>query len=53
MLYPIEIKANIDGAVADAPTRVGDPTGATQRQIWFAEDRDGLANGELRLNAAG
>jgi hypothetical protein len=49
MLYPIEIKANIDGSVADALERLGDPGGATKRQIWFAEDRDGLANGELRL----
>ena len=53
MLYPIEIKANIDGAVAEALERLGNPDGATKRQIWFAEDRDGLANGELRLLKGG
>jgi hypothetical protein len=52
MLYTVEIKANIDGAVLDALARLGDLSGATKRQIWFAEDRDGLAGGELRLYSA-
>ncbi|HTQ21583.1 hypothetical protein [Mycobacterium sp.] len=53
MLYPVEIKANIGAAVADALERLGNPGGATNRSIWFAEDRDGLANGELRLLKGG
>jgi hypothetical protein len=53
VLYPIEIKANIDGAVTDALARMGDPGSAAKRQIWFAEDRAGLASGELPLYTAG
>jgi hypothetical protein len=53
MLYPIEIKANIEGGVADALAALGDPVPSTKRLIWFAEDGDGLANGELRLLAGG
>ena len=30
-----------------------DPFPATKRQIWFAEERDGLRTGELRLLSAG
>jgi hypothetical protein len=52
MLYPVEIKVNIDGAVPDALALLGDLSGATKRQIWFAEDRDGLASGELHLYSA-
>jgi hypothetical protein len=53
MPYPTEIKANVDGAVADALAKLGNPDGASKRQIWFAEDRDGLADGELRLLKGG
>jgi hypothetical protein len=53
MVYPIEIKANIADAVAEALERLGNPGGATKRLIWFAEDRDGLASGELRLLEGG
>jgi hypothetical protein len=49
MLYPVEIKANIEGGVADALAALGDPVPSTKRLIWFAEDGDGVANGELRL----
>jgi pyruvate/2-oxoglutarate dehydrogenase complex dihydrolipoamide acyltransferase (E2) component len=53
MLYPIEVKANIDGGVAEALSALGDRVPTTKRLVWFAEDGDGVANGELRLHDGG
>lgn len=53
MLYPIEIKTNLEGGVADALGVLGNPVPSPKRMIWFAEDADGLANDELRLHAGG
>ncbi|WP_406065393.1 hypothetical protein OG462_39115 [Streptomyces sp. NBC_01077] len=53
-LLPIEIKVNIEGDVAAALSALGG-TGAamTTRRIWFAEDRDGVAEGRVPLLDAG
>jgi hypothetical protein len=53
MLYPIEIKVNLDGGVDDALAALGQPEPTAARLIWFAEDRDGLADGTLRLQSGG
>jgi hypothetical protein len=53
MLYPIEIKANIDGDVDGALAALGRPVPSTKRLIWFGEDGDGLADGEVRLLSGG
>ncbi|MBH0780700.1 hypothetical protein [Nocardia bovistercoris] len=53
MLYPIEIKVNLEDGVGAVMDRLGDPPPSGKRQIWFAEDRDGLDSHELRLLAAG
>ncbi|MGX1886941.1 hypothetical protein [Streptomyces sp. NPDC055287] len=49
-LLPIEIKVNIEGDVAEALSALGGSHGAlTTRRIWFAEDRDGVAEGRVPL----
>ncbi|WP_194825043.1 hypothetical protein [Nocardia sp. XZ_19_231] len=53
MLFPIEIKVNINGQVADALSALGEPNAVLHRQVWFAEVRDGLSDGELRLLDSG
>ncbi|WP_041312663.1 hypothetical protein [Mycobacterium sp. JS623] len=53
MLYPIEIKANIGGNVGDALAALGDPSPATKRVVWFAEDRSGIVAGKLNLLSRG
>jgi hypothetical protein len=53
VLYPIEIKANIEGNVGDALAALGDPGSATKRAIWFAEDRSGIAAGQLNMLSRG
>ncbi|MCB8904931.1 MULTISPECIES: hypothetical protein [unclassified Streptomyces] len=53
-LLPIEIKVNIEGDVAAALSALGGAGAATTtRRIWFAEDRDGVAEGRVRLLDAG
>lgn len=53
MLYPIEIKVNIEGDVGAALEALGHPVPATKRLVWFAEDGEGIAKGELRLFSGG
>ncbi|CAL9339035.1 hypothetical protein [Streptomyces sp. Tu 3180] len=49
-LSPIEIKANIEGDVAAALSALGGSSApTTTRRIWFAEDRDGVAEGRVPL----
>ncbi|MFE5942793.1 hypothetical protein [Streptomyces sp. NPDC056480] len=49
-LLPIEIKVNIEGDVAAAMSALGAAGAATTtRRIWFAEDRDAVAEGRVRL----
>ncbi|WP_395366595.1 hypothetical protein ACHGLA_35070 [Streptomyces sp. YH02] len=49
-LLPVEIKVNIEGDVAGALTALGASQGVLMtRRIWFAEDRDGAAQGKLLL----
>ncbi|ELP62158.1 hypothetical protein ACKI1I_28830 [Streptomyces turgidiscabies] len=53
-LLPVEIKVNIESDVAAALSLLGAAHGLmTTRQIWFAEDRDGAAEGQVRLLDAG
>jgi hypothetical protein len=50
----IEVKVNVEGAVGDALAALGLDGGETvKRQIWFADDRDGVLAGELPLLARG
>ncbi|MFD8102929.1 hypothetical protein ACFV24_25655 [Nocardia fluminea] len=53
MLFPIEIKVNINGQVTDVLSTLGEPDAVSHRRVWFAEDRDGLSDGELRLLGSG
>lgn len=53
MLHPIEIKVNIEGAVTQALQSLGNPGEGSTRQVWFAEDRAELADGQLRLLDSG
>ncbi|MEE1765097.1 MULTISPECIES: hypothetical protein [unclassified Streptomyces] len=49
-LLPVEIKVNIEGDVAAALSALGTSGHAmTTRRIWFAEDRDGIAEGRVPL----
>ncbi|GAA3502803.1 hypothetical protein GCM10019016_099120 [Streptomyces prasinosporus] len=49
-LLPVEIKANVEGDVAAALSALGgSDRPMTRRRIWFAEDRDGVAGGEVPL----
>ncbi|MFF8375650.1 hypothetical protein ACF07V_05880 [Streptomyces sp. NPDC015661] len=49
-LLPVEIKVNIEGDVAGALSALGASQGALiKRRIWFAEDRDGVAQGRVPL----
>ncbi|MFE7161006.1 hypothetical protein [Streptomyces sp. NPDC057636] len=49
-LLPVEIKVNIEGDVAGALSALGGSHSAlTTRRIWFAEDRDGVAEGRVPL----
>ncbi|NUL02542.1 hypothetical protein HRW07_04630 [Streptomyces lunaelactis] len=49
-LLPVEIKVNIEGDAAGALSALGGSHGAlTTRRIWFAEDRDGVAEGRVPL----
>lgn len=53
-LLPVEIKVNIESDVAAALSLLGATEGVmTTRQIWFAEDRDGAAEGRVPLLDAG
>lgn len=49
MLYPIEIKANIEGGVGEALAALGNPTPDTKRLIWFVEGREAAQTGTLPL----
>ncbi|MFJ7073481.1 hypothetical protein [Streptomyces sp. NPDC098781] len=49
-LLPIEIKVNVEGNVAAALSALGTAGRAmTVRRIWFAEDREGIAEGRVPL----
>ncbi|MFD6277149.1 hypothetical protein ACFWFI_16450 [Streptomyces sp. NPDC060209] len=49
-LLPIEVKVNIEGDVAAALSALGGSTGPMKtRRIWFAEDRNGVAEGRVPL----
>ncbi|MEV0372440.1 hypothetical protein AB0I10_21835 [Streptomyces sp. NPDC050636] len=49
-LLPVEIKVNIEGDVEAALSALGGSRGAmTRRRIWFAENRDGVAEGRVPL----
>ncbi|WP_328876370.1 hypothetical protein OHT76_43565 [Streptomyces sp. NBC_00287] len=49
-LLPVEIKVNVEGDVGAALSALGGSRGAmTTRRIWFAEDRDGVAEGRVPL----
>ncbi|MFE7278090.1 hypothetical protein [Streptomyces sp. NPDC057623] len=49
-LLPVEVKVNIEGDVAAALTALDASRGAmAKRRIWFAEDRDGVADGRVPL----
>ncbi|MFD3658870.1 hypothetical protein [Streptomyces sp. NPDC058620] len=49
-LLPIEIKVNIEGDVAAALSALsGSSSPMTRRRIWFAEGRDGVAEGRVPL----
>ncbi|MET9411788.1 hypothetical protein ABZX90_39605 [Streptomyces sp. NPDC002935] len=53
-LLPVEIKVNIEGEVAAALSALGGSGGAmTTRRIWFAEDRNGVAEGRVLLLDSG
>lgn len=53
-MFPIEIKVNVEGAVDEAILRLaGDPRDIEKREIWFAEDRFGVAAGKLPLLEGG
>ena len=52
MVFPVEIKVNIDAAGVDALTALVQAAQApTKRQIWFAEGRAGVESGALPLFA--
>ncbi|MFF7380832.1 hypothetical protein ACIP4Q_36920 [Streptomyces massasporeus] len=53
MTFPIEIKINIDGNVAAALSALDLPQGhqSQKRLIWFAENRQGIADGRLLLDS--
>jgi hypothetical protein len=55
MLFPVEIKANIDGGVPDALDALAPllPAPDSTRRIFFADDRDGVGNGHLPLLSGG
>ena len=53
VIFPVEIKANIDGSVPLALAALDDPAPDTRRQIWFVEGRAGLRGGQLPLLSAG
>lgn len=49
-LLPVEIKVNVEGDVPAALSALGSSRGVlTSRRIWFAEDRDGAAQGRTPL----
>lgn len=51
---PVEIKVNIEDDVASAFSALGAAHGPKRtRRIWFAEDRDGVAEGQVPLLASG
>ncbi|MER5935844.1 hypothetical protein ABT121_00820 [Streptomyces sp. NPDC001928] len=53
-LLPVEIKVNIEGDVAAALSALDASGGAkTTRRIWFAEDRAGVAEGQVPLLVGG
>ncbi|MGX1267156.1 hypothetical protein [Streptomyces phaeoluteigriseus] len=53
-LIPTEIKVNIEGDVPAAVSALGGSRGPmTSRRIWFAEERDSVAEGRLTLLDAG
>ncbi|GGW55837.1 hypothetical protein GCM10010503_36180 [Streptomyces lucensis JCM 4490] len=54
-LLPVEIKVNVEGDVTAALEALGESDGAamTTRRIWFAEGRDGVAQGRLPLLEGG
>jgi hypothetical protein len=53
-LLPVEIKVNIEGDVAAALSLLGAANSeTTTRRIWFAENRDGAAEGRVPLLDAG
>ena len=54
MVFPVEIKVNIDGGVGEALAALGEPQGAVSKlQIWFAENRKGVEHGDLLLLNSG
>ncbi|WP_328966874.1 hypothetical protein [Streptomyces sp. NBC_00239] len=53
-LLPVEIKVNVEGGVAAALSALRGSNGALRtRRIWFAEVRDGVAQGRLPLLEGG
>ncbi|WP_406011109.1 hypothetical protein OG440_36955 [Streptomyces sp. NBC_00637] len=53
-LLPVEIKVNVEGDVADALSALsGSHAAMTTRRIWFAEDRNGVAQGRVPLLEGG
>jgi hypothetical protein len=49
-LLPVEIKVNVEGDVPGALSALGSSRGVlTPRRIWFAEDREGAAQGRVPL----
>ncbi|MET9762703.1 hypothetical protein ABZ016_27290 [Streptomyces sp. NPDC006372] len=54
-LLPVEIKVNVESDVGAALSALGGAhgPGTTTRQIWFAEDRDGVAEGRVPLLEGG
>ncbi|MDX3783438.1 hypothetical protein [Streptomyces europaeiscabiei] len=49
-LLPVEIKVSIEGDAEAALSALGGSHGPmTKRRIWFAEDRDGVAEGRVPL----
>ncbi|MFG1932665.1 hypothetical protein ACGFK1_18780 [Mycobacterium sp. NPDC048908] len=54
MRRAVEVKVNVEGAVADALAALRIDGGETiKRQIWFADDHDGVLRGDLPLLARG
>lgn len=52
MTFPVEIKVNIEDNIADALSTLGQPQGSTpKRLIWFAENRQSIADGRLLLDS--
>jgi hypothetical protein len=50
VVFPVEIKLNIDASRADVIAALRQrPTAGSTRQIWFAEERAGVENGQLPL----